>query len=556
MGDKLAAAAAAVGERPFLVERDAAGAWIATSYAQALAAVRSLGQALLDWKLGPTRPLMMLSGNSVDHALLQLAGMHVGVPVAPVSPSYSLLSTEFGKLKLLAAELAPGAIYVDDGATFAGAIAALGMDVPIFVSRRGDALGAGTPIAMSDARRTVPSHEVDTKLATTGPDTVAKILFTSGSTGTPKGVLNTQRMLVANQEALPGGWPLLGDRPPVLVEWLPWSHTFGGNLTFLAALWHGGTFYIDGGKPAPGAFDATLRNLREVSPTVYFNVPRGFDMLVAALETDDALREKFFAQLDVLFYAGAALSQSTWERLSAVSRRARGDVVTMLSAWGSTETAPLATLGYFPVPRAGVIGLPVGCEVAFVPSGTKLEMRVKGECVTPGYWRKGGEIERLKLDEAGFFPMGDAGRLEDDADPARGIVFDGRTAENFKLTSGTWVHVGELRIQVFSACAPLVTDAVITGHDRAEIGVLLFVTPDAAKRPDLRAELSSRMASFNSGRAGTSLRVGRALVTGEPPSIDAGEITDKGYINQRAVLARRAADVVGLYEGGAGVIRP
>ncbi len=557
VGDRLAYWAELEGARAFLVERDLAGAWAATSYAEALGAVRSLGQALLDLGLGPTRPLMMLSGNCVDHALLQLAGMHVGVPVAPVSPAYSLVSQDFAKLKVLAGQLAPGAVYAEDGAAFARAWEALGLDVPLLVSRGDGAVRASRLMTVEDARATQASAAVDLAHAKTGPDSVAKILFTSGSTGAPKGVVNTQRMLATNQEAIAAGWPFLRDRPPVVVDWLPWSHTFGGNHNFFMVLWHGGTLYIDAGKPAPGAFDATVRNLREISPTVYFNVPRGFDMLAAHLETDDALRERFFAELDLVFYAGAALAQSTWERLEAVSKRARGDVVAMVSGWGSTETAPLASQVHFPIPRAGVIGLPPhGCEIAFVTSGSKLEMRVKGPNVSPGYWLAGGQVEPLALDLGGFFPMGDAGRLEDEADPTKGVVFDGRTAENFKLTSGTWVHVGELRIQAVAACAPLVTDAVVTGHDREEIGLLLFVTPEAAAAADLGAELAMRLAAFNSGRSGTSARVARALVLGEPPSIDAGEITDKGYLNQRAILERRSVDVARLYQTDPGVIRP
>ncbi len=549
VGDKLAHWAKVAGDRPFLVERGDDGAWRRTSYADAFAAARSLGQVLLDLGLGPTRPLMLLSGNSVDHALLQLAGMHVGIPVAPVSPAYSLLSADFAKLRTIAADLAPGAVYVDDGAAFAKALGALGLDVPILVSRRGDALSAAHVLIVNDARSTSPTADVDEAFDATGPDTVAKILFTSGSTGAPKGVVNTQRMLSTNQEAIAAGWPFLAERPPIVVDWLPWSHTFGGNHNFFLVLWHGGTLYVDAGKPAPGAFETTLRNLREISPTLYFNVPRGFDMLATQLENDAALRDTFFAELDLVFYAAAALPQSTWARIEEVSRRARGEVVAMVSAWGSTETSPLATQVHFSIPRAGVIGLPArGTELAFVPSGSKLEMRVKGPNVSPGYWRAGGRVEPLALDEGGFFPMGDAGRLEDDADPTKGVVFDGRTAENFKLASGTWVHVGELRIQLVAACAPLVADAVVTGHDREEIGALFFVTPDAAKRPDLDVELTSRLLAFNAGRAGTSTRVARALVLDEAPSIDAGEITDKGYLNQRAVLERRADEVARLYD--------
>ncbi len=396
-----------------------------------------------------------------------------------------------------------------------------------------------------------PLPDVDAAFAHVGPDTIAKVLFTSGSTGAPKGVVNTHRMLCSNQQAIATTWPFLAERPPVVVDWLPWSHTFGGNHNFFMVLWHGGTLYIDEGKPAPGAFEHTVANLRELSPTAYFNVPRGFDMLVARLEEDAELAATFFRDLDVVFYAAAALSQPTWERLEAVSKKVRGAKVTMVSAWGSTETSPLVTQVHFPIDRAGVIGLPApGCELAFVPSGTtgsKLEMRVRGPNVSPGYWRAGGAIEPSPRDEHGFYPMGDAGRLADETDPTKGVVFDGRTAENFKLTSGTWVHVGELRIAIVGACAPLVQDAVLTGHDRDEIGLLVFPSAEGLRHPELAAELRARIESFNAGRPGTSSRIARMTILEEPPSIDAGEITDKGYINQRAVLDRRAALVLELH---------
>lgn len=525
LGDALVHWAHHAPERTLFAER-AGEAWRRVSYREALEAARSLGQALLDLGLGPDRPLMVLSGNSVDHGLLALAAMHVGVPVAPISPAYSLVSTDHAKLRLLATIVQPGALYVSDRRAFGRALAALELEAPVL-----------DPARVADLRTTVPTR-VDAAFAAVTGDTIAKLLFTSGSTGPPKAVINTQRMLCANQAALAAGWAFLSERPPVIVDWLPWSHTFGANHNANLILTHGGTLYIDGGKPAPGAFDETLRNLREVPSTIYFNVPRGFDMLVGHLETDPALRDMFFRDLEVIFYAAAALSPATWQRLEAV---AAGKPIAMTSAWGSTETSPLVTQVATSTSRAGVIGVPIpGVELAFVPVGDKLEMRVKGPNVAPGYLRADRSIEPLPLDELGFYPMGDAGRLADDTDPSAGVVFEGRTSENFKLASGTWVHVGEVRLALVAACSPLVADAVICGHDRDELGALLFLAPGQTA-----AQLPALLARHATGTSST--RITRALILTEPANIDAGEITDKGYLNQRALLDRRAADVERLF---------
>jgi feruloyl-CoA synthase len=542
VGDWLVRWASDAPARTFLAERDRDGEWRRVTYADALAAVRGLAGALLALELSPRRPLLVLSGNSIEHALVALAAMHAGVPVAPVSPAYSLLSTDHRKLVDIAALLAPGAAFVAEPAAFAPALAAL--------ARAGIAPAIVDAAGVRALCATAPSPAADAAFAGIDGDTVAKLLFTSGSTGAPKGVVNTQRMLCANQAALAAGWPFLHDRPPVVVDWLPWSHTFGANHNLHLVLAHGGTLYVDAGRPAPGALDATLRNLREVSPTIYFNVPRGYDMLVAHLERDAALRARFFAELDVLFYAAAALSPATWDRLAALAAAAGRDVA-MTSAWGSTETSPLVTQVCWAGTVAGNIGVPVpGVEVAFAPVGDRLEMRVRGASVAPGYLGADNKIEPLPRDELGFYPMGDAGRLVDDARPEAGIAFAGRTAENFKLASGTWVHVGEVRLALVAACAPYVADAAICGADRDELGAIVFLAADAPAnvRDRLRAVLAVQAAT------GASLRIARVVIADEPPGIDAGEITDKGYLNQRAVRDRRAALVARLYDDGDGSV--
>jgi feruloyl-CoA synthase len=543
IGDLLVDAARAAPERTFLAEREAprGGSWRRTSYAEVLAAARALGQAFLDLGASATRPVALLSDNSIDHALVQLGAMLAGIPAAPVSPAYSLMSSDHVKLRAIVETIGPALTFVDRLTPYARAIAALG-NPPTISSRDLDAL-----------RRTAPGPALERAAAAVTGDSVAKILFTSGSTGHPKGVINTQRMLCSNQQAIRRCWPFLADRRPVVVDWLPWSHTFGGNHNFNLVLANRGTLYLDAGKPAPGRFDATVANLGEISPTLYFNVPRGYDMLATELEASPGLCARFFAELDLLFYAAAALPQSTWERLERLSERTLGRRVTMVSAWGSTETAPLATCVHFPIPRAGVIGLPApGCTLALVPLEGKLELRVRGPNVTPGTWRPGGAIEPAALDADGFLATGDAGRLEDPAHPEKGLVFDGRLAENFKLSSGTWVAAGELRVRAIAACAPLVADAVVCGHDRDSIALLLFPAPGPGPGPEIdreaaRDRIRAGLAAHNSAHPRSSSYVARALLLAEPPSIDGGEITDKGYLNQRQILARRAADVERLY---------
>ena len=463
VGEWLLHWAAAAPGRTFLAERSGEG-WRKLSYRQALDAARRIGQALLERGLGPERPVAILSDNGIDHALIALGAMHVGVPVAPISPAYSLMSKDFAKLRHIYELVRPGLVYAADPAKFGPALGALG--------------AGATPVA--ELLESEPTRRVDDAFAALGPDTVAKILFTSGSTGVPKGVVNTQRMLCANQQMLAQAWPFVEDRAPVVVDWLPWNHTFGGNHNFNMVLRNGGTLYIDGGKPVPGLVETTVRNLKEVAGTMYFNVPRGFDLLLPYLERDAALRANFFRELDMLFYAAAALPQNLWQRIEKLALEEKNGRLAMLSAWGSTETSPLATSVHFHMDRAGVIGLPVaGCELKLVPSAGKLEVRVRGANVTPGYYRR-EDLTRAAFDEEGYYRIGDAVKFADPADPAKGIEFDGRIAEDFKLATGTWVHVGALRVNLIAAANPLIQDAVITGHDRNEIGALVFLNPAGA----------------------------------------------------------------------------
>ncbi|HXQ50272.1 MAG TPA: feruloyl-CoA synthase [Stellaceae bacterium] len=566
IGDKLASWAAWMPHRVFLAEREGAD-WRRITYDEAHNAARTIGQALLDRRLGPERPVMILSDNGIDHALLALGAMYVGVPVAPVSTAYSLVSRDYAKLRSVTEQLTPGLVFAADGARYAPALEAIkgqirSLGAAVAVSRDPPAGMDATSLGVLRAAR--PRQALEDAFHRVGPDTVAKILFTSGSTGEPKGVVNTQRMLCSNQAGFVLAWPFLADRPPVALDWLPWSHTFGGNSNFNLILFNGGTLWIDDGKPAPGLIERTVENLRALSPTLYCNVPRGFALLLDYLEREPELARRFFAELDLLLYAGAALPQTLWERLESVAMAVTGEKPAFVSAWGTTETAPCATIVHYPMERAGNIGLPhPGTEIKLVPEGDRLEIRVRGPNVTPGYWRR-PDLTEAAFDADGFYRPGDAVRLEDPSDPSRGLVFDGRIGENFKLSSGTWVLVGALRIAAIAAAAPVAEDAVIAGHDRDTIGLLLFpslagcralcphlgaAAPLAAliAEPAVRQAVIDGLRRHNETAGGSSRRIDHALLMAEPPSIDQGEITDKGYINQRAVLSRRAALVARLY---------
>jgi feruloyl-CoA synthase len=416
---------------------------------------------------------MVLSGNSIDFGLLILDAMQVGIPVVPVSPAYSLMSQDHAKVKHIFELCAPGLIYAAQGGIFGPVLSSLDLDGAEVVI--GDAPTDGmTTTPFSDLLSAEPTDAVEATFAEVGPDSICKILFTSGSTGLPKGVLNTQRMLCSNQQALITVWPFMAEDPPVLVDWLPWNHTFGGNNNFNLVMRNGGTLYIDAGKPAPELFDQSIANLRDVSTNIYYNVPAGFNMLLAALEADDELRDKFFAKLKVIMYAAAALPPDLWRRLEVLSEKSRGKRVLLTSAWGSTETAPMATIAHFVLESAGNIGVPgPGISIKMVPTGDKMELRVKGPNVTPGYLKR-DDLTEAAFDDEGYYCIGDAGRLIDPGDANKGIAFDGRVAENFKLLTATWVTVGALRVAVLAAASPVLQDAVITGHDREYVGLLAW----------------------------------------------------------------------------------
>jgi feruloyl-CoA synthase len=512
--------------RLFLAQRDGAG-WRTLSYGQARERARRVGQYLLEQRLSAQRPLVVLSGNDLEHALLELGALYAGVPYTPVAPAYSLASGDFGKLRSIFELMTPGLVFASDRAAFRRAIDAV---VPRDVE------------VIFEAKERPASAALDAAHAMVGPDTIAKFLFTSGSTGAPKAVINTQRMWCSNQKLAATMFAYFQDEPPVLVEWAPWHHTAAGNKGFGMALYNGGSYYIDEGKPLPGAIETTVKNLREIAPTWYFNVPRGFEALLPYLKEDARLRQNFFSRLKVLWFAAAPLPQRVFDEYNELAYNTCGETIAFLTGFGATETAPHAMGRMWPTDDVSNMGLPPpGVEAKLVPMEGKLEMRVKGPGITPGYWRQ-PELTARAFDEEGYYRLGDSFVFADDGKPEAGLLFRGRIAEDFKLTSGTFVHVGPLRARFLEHFAPLVRDVVITGEGRGEVGALIFLSQETA-----REELERRLAALAGLSTGSSSRITRAMVLQEPPSLDAGEMTDKGSLNQRAVLARRAALVEELY---------
>ena len=561
MTERLHHWAAEAPDRPFLAQRGSGGEWRRITYAETLSRVRAIAQALIDRRLSPERPVLILSGNGIEHALLALAAMYAGVLYAPIAPAYSLQSSDFAALRRVFGQLRPGLVFAADGAAFEPALrAVLPASAELVVSARGEL--RATPFAELEA--TPPTGAVDGAHAAVAGDTIAKVLFTSGSTGRPKGVINTQRMLCANQEMLRTVMLFLQDEPPVLCDWSPWNHTAGGNHNFGIVLYNGGSLYIDEGRPTPTLFHVTLQNLREVACTAHFAVPRLYEMLLPHLRADPVLREVFFRRLQLLFYAAAGLGQRFWDELRAVCIEACGEELLILTGFGATETAPFALHTGPEGAFAGMIGLPApGFRLKLVPVGGKLEVRGRGPNVTPGFWND-EPLTRASFDEEGYYRLGDAVRFVDPVDPARGLVFDGRLAEDFKLSTGTWVSVGPLRARILAAAAPLAQDVVIGGQDGDFPVALVFPNLAACRalagdgagelpvrdlldHPDVRAKFEQAFAELARQGSGSSTFVARAVLLDEPPSIDAREITDKGSLNQEAVLRHRRAVLEELY---------
>jgi feruloyl-CoA synthase len=551
-------------DRIWLAQRGGADRqWRKLSYGEAKRTVDALTQGILDLGLEPGRPVAILSGNSIEHALMTQAAMQARHPAAPVSPAYSLMSQDHVKLKYLFDLIKPALVMVQHGPAFEKALKALDLDgvTVVHVARACEGIKS---IAFADLAATPATSEVEGSIAKITPETVGKLLFTSGSTGMPKAVINTQEMMCANAAMMMQVRPRDPDAPQATyLDWMPWNHTMGGNALFNPVLIEGGVLHIDDGRPMPGMIEETLRNLREISPTYYANVPAGYAALAAAMEKDDALCRSFFKNLSLMAYGGARLPDDLYDRMQALAVRATGERLVFYTGWGSTETGPTSTGTYWDTDRVGLIGLPFpGVELKMIPAGAKYELRLRGVNVTPGYFGR-PDLTEAAFDEEGFYCIGDAGVFVDPQDPLQGIIFAGRVVEDFKLTTGTFVHVGSLRTDAIAAATPVVQDALVAGQDRPFVGLLAWPNlhacrqivgnPDASyedvvKHPEILACLKSGLQAHNKSTEGaTSMRVARAMLMIEPPSIDGNELTDKGYINQRAGLERRAALVERLY---------
>jgi feruloyl-CoA synthase len=544
----------------FLAQKNKAGQWSGLTYAETLAAVEKIAQSLLERDLSAERPIAILSENSLEHALLALSALHVGLPYSAISTAYSLRSQDFRKLRYCLEKLTPGLLFVQDLATYQPALQAVGPGVEIVAVEGWQGSGKLVATPFEKLLDKVPSPAITAAFLKITPETIAKILFTSGSTGEPKGVINTHGNISANWQQITQAYPFLADGFTTL-DWLPWNHTYGGNHNFGVAMYNGGTLYIDNGNPTPVGIATTLQNLREIAPEVYFNVPRGFEELIKFLKKDQPLRQHFFSRLKLLFNAGASLSQAAWDELEQLSLQAKGEKTVIGVGLGCTESSPGALFKMQESGFAGLVGVPApGLLVKLLPNGDKMEACFKGPNISPGYWRSPEKTAQAFDDEA-FFRTGDALRFADNANPNAGLVYEGRVAEDFKLDSGTWVNVGQLRSKLIAAAGGLVQDAVITGLDRAFVAAIVFphidflekltgkngplsgLLEDAKSLDALRALLQK----INAGQDGSSTQIRRAVFAHFKPSMDGGEITDKGTINQRAVRENHAKLVEMLY---------
>ena len=537
------------------------GDWRHVTYAEAWNTARNIAQGLINRGLNAERPVVILSENSLEHALLALGCMVAGVPFVPTSPPYSLISQDYDKLKHVLRTVTPGLVFASD-ARYAKAIAAtVASDMEIVMN---EGAVEGKQVTTFEALCSTPATaQVDAAIAATGPDTIVKFLFTSGSTKLPKAVINTQRLWCANQQQMAQSMPILAEAPLVLVDWLPWNHTFGGNHNFGMVVFHGGTMYIDDGKPTPALMHETLRNLREIAPTVYFNVPTGFEAIANAMKTDDLLRKTLLSRVQMFFYAGAALAQPIWDSLYESQEREVGERIVMGTGLGMTESGPFGIFVTNPYVNAGDLGVPTpGLELKLVDMGGKTEVRYRGPNITPGYWRNAEETKGA-FDDEGFFCTGDAVKWIDETDVHLGLKFDGRIAEDFKLATGTFVSVGPLRGKIIAAGAPYIQDVVLTGINLKEVGAMVFPTPavralsgmptdaplaDVLGSAPVLAHFQNVINELAKTATGSANRIARMCLLSEPPTIDKGEITDKGSINQRAVLSHRADTVAALHE--------
>ncbi|MCB1382898.1 MAG: feruloyl-CoA synthase [Notoacmeibacter sp.] len=562
MIDRLEKWATETPDQLFLADRPDGGEWRKLTYGQVWQKVRAVAQYLIDKGLSAERPLVILSGNSIEHALMALGALTAGVPYSPVSPPYALVSQDFAKLKHVFNLLTPGMVFVQEGAPYARAFdAVMTADMDLVVTR--NPIEGRASHSFDDVVATPVTDAVDKAHGAVTPDTVTKFLFTSGSTGMPKAVINTQRMQCANQEMIATALAFLKEEKPVLVDWLPWNHTAGGNHNFGIVLYNGGSLYIDDGAPTPAGIAKSVRNLTEVSPTVYFNVPKGYEMLADRFEANHALRDSFFRDLKLIQYSGAGLSQHVWDMLESAAVASTGKRVMIITGYGSTETAPASATATWPVTRPGEVGLPItGITYKLLPNGEKMEVRMKGPNITPGYWRQPDKTAEA-FDEEGFYIIHDALKFVDPDDVNKGLLFDGRVSEDYKLNTGTWVNMAGVRGALVKGFAPYVRDAVLTGLNQDYIGALLFTDHDAVRKiapeladaddaavaahPEVRRIFQERLDACAAQSTGSSTLVARAIILDSPPSLDAHEVTDKGSINQRAVMAARAGLVDDLY---------